>query len=469
MIPVIALIGRPNVGKSTMFNVLTRSRDAIVADEPGLTRDRQYGVGIRQGKKFIVVDTGGLSGQKQDLDNLMAKQTLLALQQADQVMFMVDARDGLVSADQAIAELVRKSGKPGCVVVNKVDGVNPQQAEAEFYALGFDTVYLTSAVHRKGINPVLDHVLSAYSADSSSVIEPDGPTIAIIGRPNVGKSTLINRLAGEERVVAFNQPGTTRDTISVPFQRHGKRYTLIDTAGVRKRGKVHEKVEIFSAIKALEAIEKAQVVVVVIDARDGLTDQDMSLLGFAINSGRALVIAINKWDGLEPEQRDYNKATLKRRLSFASFAAQHYISALHGTGVGEMMASIDQAYASAFKEFNTRHLTDLLQEAVFKHNPPLHNGRRIKLRYAHQGGKNPPVIVIHGNQTKYLPEAYHRYLSTFFITRLKLKGTPVQIQLKSGDNPFAHKASAPGNQANARLKKPLSRNKQGREPKRFKN
>jgi len=437
MIPVIALIGRPNVGKSTLFNILTNTRDAIVANEPGLTRDRQYGIGKRGPKKFIVVDTGGLSGEKQNLDDLMARQTLLALEEADQVLFMVDAQDGITSGDEMIADLVRKSGRSASVIINKVDGIDPAQAQADFYGLGFAQVHLISAAHRKGINPMLDAVMHEYPEGQSESIKTEGPTVAVIGRPNVGKSTLINRLTGEERVVAYDQPGTTRDTISVPFERRGKHYTLIDTAGVRKRGKVHEVIEKFSAIKALEAIEKAQVVVLVIDARDGLTDQDLTLLGFAMNSGRALVIAVNKWDVLEPEQRDYNKKTLLRRLSFASFAAQHFISALHGTGVGEMMASIDQAYASAFKDFNTRHLTDLLEEAVFKHNPPLHNGRRIKLRYAHQGGRNPPVIVIHGNKTEHLPSAYERYLMGFFITKLKLKGTPVRIELKSGTNPFA--------------------------------
>jgi len=439
MIPVFALIGRPNVGKSTLFNVLTRSRDAIVANEPGLTRDRQYGVGNSLGRKFIVVDTGGLSGAKQSLDDLMARQTLLALEEADEVLFMVDAQNGLIAGDQVIADLVRKSGKSCCVVINKVDGIDPDQAQADFYALGFNRFQVISAAHRKGINPMLEELLETYAENQSEVIENAGPSIAVIGRPNVGKSTLINRLAGEERVVAFDQPGTTRDTISVPFERQGKSYTLIDTAGVRKRGKVHETIEKFSVIKALEAIEKAHVVIVVIDARDGLTDQDMTLLGYAIDSGRALVIAINKWDGLEPEQREFNRKTLQRRLSFASFAAQHNISALHGTGVGEMMASVDQAYASAFREFNTRYLTDLLEEAIFKHNPPLHNRRRIKLRYAHQGGRNPPVIVIHGNQTEHLPDAYKRYLMSFFITKLKLKGTPVRIELKSGKNPFAPK------------------------------
>ncbi len=439
MIPVIALIGRPNVGKSTLFNVFTRSRDAIVANEPGLTRDRQYGVGNWEDRKFIVVDTGGLSGKKQSLDDLMARQTLLALEEADQVLFMVDAQDGLTSGDRVIADLVRKSSKSCSVVINKVDGINPDQAQADFYSLGFGQLQVISAAHRKGINSLLATVLQPYEENQSEIVEHTGPSIAVIGRPNVGKSTLINRLAGEERVVAFDQPGTTRDTITVPFERRGKQYNLIDTAGVRKRGKVHEVIEKFSVIKALEAIEKAHVVILLIDARDGLTDQDLTLLGYALNSGRALVIAMNKWDGLEPEQREINRKTLKRRLVFASFAAQHNISALHGTGVGELMVSVDRAYASAFRDFNTRYLTDLLEEAVFKHNPPMHNRRRIKLRYAHQGGRNPPVIVIHGNKTEHLPDAYKRYLISFFIERLKLKGTPVRIELKSGKNPYAPK------------------------------
>lgn len=453
MIPVIALIGRPNVGKSTLFNVLTQTRDAIVASEPGLTRDRQYGIGKRGTKKFIVVDTGGLSGEKQSLDDLMARQTLLALEEADEVLLMVDAQDGITSSDEMIADLVRKSGNSTSIIINKVDGIDPIQAQSDFYALGFARVYLVSAAHRKGINPMMDAVMHEYAEDQPDHQVDQGPTVAVIGRPNVGKSTLINRLTGEERVIAYDQPGTTRDTISVPFERRGKHYTLIDTAGVRKRGKVQQVIEKFSAIKALEAIERSQVVILVIDARDGLTDQDLTLLGFAINSGRALVIAVNKWDGLEPEQRDYNKKTMLRRLSFASFAAQHYISALHGTGVGEMMKSIDQAYASAYRDFNTRHLTDLLEEAVFKHNPPLHNGRRIKLRYAHQGGRNPPVIVIHGSRTEFLPSAYERYLISFFIGKLKLKGTPVRIELKSGTNPFARNK----NQLTARQQKKKKR------------
>lgn len=439
MIPVIALIGRPNVGKSTLFNVLTRTRDAIVADEPGLTRDRQYGMGKIGHKKFIVVDTGGLSGEQQSLDDLMARQTLLALEEADSILFMVDARAGLSSGDEVIADMVRRSGKPTTVVVNKIDGVNIEQAEADFYALGFSQLALVAASQRKGINSLVDKVLEPYPDIQSEHAETDGPSIAIIGRPNVGKSTLINRLVGEERVVAFDQPGTTRDSIAVPFERHGKHYTLIDTAGVRRRGKVHETIEKFSVIKTLQAIDKANVVVLVIDARDGITDQDLTLLGYVLDSGRSLALAVNKWDGLEPEQREYNKTALQRRLSFINFANQHFISALHGTGVGELMKSIDQAYASAFKQFNTRDLTDLLEEAVFKHTPPLHNGRRVKLRYAHQGGKNPPIIVIHGSKTDKLNAAYQRYLMSFFITKLKLKGTPVRLEFKSGDNPYAGK------------------------------
>ena len=439
MIPVIALIGRPNVGKSTLFNVLTKTRDAIVANEPGLTRDRQFGIGKVGEKKFIVVDTGGLSGEKQDLDDLMARQSILALEEADEVLFMVDARAGVTSGDEVIASMIRKSGKPATLVVNKVDGVNIEQAEADFYALGFGEMSLVAAVHRKGIVSLVEKVLENYEIESDQHVITGGPSIAVIGRPNVGKSTLINRLVGEERVVAFDQPGTTRDSIPVPFERHGKEYTLIDTAGVRRRGKVSETVEKFSVIKTLDAIEKANVVVLVVDARDGITDQDLTLLGYILNSGRSLALAINKWDGLEPEQRDYNKTELERRLSFANFANQHFISALHGTGVGDLMKSIDQAYDSAFKQFNTKDLTDLLEEAIFKHNPPLHNGRRIKLRYAHQGGKNPPIIVIHGSKTEHLQDAYKRYLMSFYITKLKLKGTPVRIELKSGKNPYADK------------------------------
>ena len=438
MIPVIALVGRPNVGKSTLFNVFTRSRDAIVADEPGLTRDRQYGVGERGERVFIVVDTGGLSGTKQALDDLMARQTRLAIDEADEILFIVDARDGLTAGDRQIADLLRKSGKSCRVVINKIDGVDPDQAAAEFYALGFRQLDFVAASQRKGTGALLDSLLQPYPAGESAA-ESEGPSVAIIGRPNVGKSTLINRLVGEERLVAYDAPGTTRDTIEVPFERRGKTYTLIDTAGVRRRGKVHQAIEKFSVIKALDAIEKAAVVLLVIDAREGLTDQDLTLLGYVLDAGRALVIAINKWDGLDDYQREQNRENLQRRLEFVPFAARHFISARHGTGVGDLMASVDQAYASATADFNTRYLTDLLEEAVFRHNPPLYHGRRIKLRYAHQGGRNPPVIVIHGNQTSRLPKSYLRYLTGFFIDRLKLRGTPLRIETRAGENPYAPK------------------------------
>jgi GTP-binding protein len=444
MVPVIALVGRPNVGKSTLFNALTRTRDAIVADEPGLTRDRQFGIGQAEARRFIVVDTGGLSGEQQDLDDLMARQTVLAIEQCDLVLFMVDARAGITAGDEVIANMLRKTGKDALLVINKVDGVQPEQAEADFFALGLPGMYLIAAAHRKGVSAMIEEVLQRFPQDEEPEQpedENEGPRIAIVGRPNVGKSTLINRLVGEERVVAFDQPGTTRDSIPVPFERHGKRYTLVDTAGVRRRGKVHETIEKFSVIKTLEAIDKANVVVLIIDARDGITDQDLTLLGYVLESGRSLVLAINKWDGLPMEQREYNKTELHRRLSFASFANQHFISALHGTGVGDVMKSIDQCYASAFKQFNTRYLTELLEEAVFRHSPPLHNGRRIKLRFAHQGGKNPPIIVIHGSKTDKLPKAYHRYLMSFFIEKLKLKGTPMRLEFKVGENPFAGKTN----------------------------
>ncbi len=310
MIPVLALIGRPNVGKSTLFNVLTRTRDAIVADEPGLTRDRQYGMGRVESKKYIVVDTGGLRGDKQDLDELMAKQTMFALQEADIILFMVDARAGVTSGDEVIANMVRRSGKPSIVVINKMDGVDPDQAEADFYALGFSKMALIAASHRKGTQALIDEILQDFPEQAEQPVETEGPSIAIIGRPNVGKSTLINRLVGEERVLAFDEPGTTRDSIPVPFERRGKHYTLIDTAGVRRRGKVREIIEKFSVIKTLEAIDKANVVVLVIDAREGITDQDLTLLGYILFSGRSIVLAVNKWYGLESEQREFNKIDL---------------------------------------------------------------------------------------------------------------------------------------------------------------
>lgn len=441
MTPVIALIGRPNVGKSTLFNVLTRTRDALVANQPGLTRDRQYGVGQIENKKFIVVDTGGLSGSKQGLDELMAKQTLLALEEADHVLFMVDAHDGVTAGDEMITQLIRKTGKKVSLVVNKVDGIDPDTARADFYTLGYADMLLIAAHQRKGTLKLIENVLADVADLGDNVIADEGSEksikIAIIGRPNVGKSTLINRFVGAERVVAFDQPGTTRDSIPVPFERNGVQYTLIDTAGVRRRAKVYAMVEKFSVIKALDAIENCHVVVLVLDAQEGITDQDQTLLGYVLNSGKALTIAINKWDGLAKEQREYNKKELARKLSFATFAKQHFISALHGTGVGDLIKTVDQAYASATRQLSTKVLSNLLAEAVFKHTPPLSKGRRVKLRLAHQGGKNPPVIIIHGSQTDALPDSYKRFLMNHYIAKLGLKGTPVKVEFKVGTNPYA--------------------------------
>lgn len=438
MRPVIALVGRPNVGKSTLFNVLSRSRDAIVADMPGLTRDRQYGLGKMGSRDYLIIDTGGLSGTEQGIDELMREQTFKAVEEADHVLLLVDARQGLTAGDELIANEIRRSGKSIQLVVNKTDGVRSDAVAAEFYALGLGDPALIAASHRKGVTQMIEQVLAHYpETEGDFEDEAEGIRIAVVGRPNVGKSTLVNRLVGEERVLAFDQPGTTRDSILVPFERHGKAYTLIDTAGVRRRGRIREHIEKFSVVKTLDAIERSHVVVLVLDAQEGLTDQDLHLLGLVIDSGRALVIAFNKWDGLSADQREYNLKELSRRLVFVSYAEIHRISALHGTGVGDVMRSVDKAYAASMRHFNTRELTDMLEQAVFKHQPPIVRGRRIKLRYAHQGGTNPPIIVVHGSQTEALPAAYQRYLMNFYLQQLKLKGTPLRMEFKTGENPYA--------------------------------
>jgi len=440
MKPVIALVGRPNVGKSTLFNALSRSRDAIVADVPGLTRDRQYGLGKTGSRDYLIIDTGGLSGVEEGIDELMREQTFKAVEEADQVLFLVDARAGLTTSDEVIANEIRRLGKPIQLVVNKIDGIRIDSIAAEFYHLGLGEPLLIAASHRKGVMQMIETVLADYPAEPTTPDDDNkGIHIAVVGRPNVGKSTLVNRLVGEERVLAFDQPGTTRDSILVPFERHGKAYTLIDTAGVRKRGRIKESIEKFSVVKTLDAIERSHVVVLVLDAQEGLTDQDLNLLGLVIDSGRALVIGLNKWDGLSPEQRDYNRKELARRLAFIDYAEIHQISALHGTGVGDVMRSVDLAYAASMRQFNTRQLTDMLETAVFKHAPPLVRGRRIKLRYAHQGGTNPPIIVVHGSQTESLPDAYRRYLMNFYLHKLRLRGTPLRMEFKTGDNPYAGK------------------------------
>jgi len=431
------IVGLPNVGKSTLFNCLTRSRDALVADQPGLTRDRKYGEGRVGDYPYLVVDTGGLSGEKEDIDELMAGQVWLAVEEADVVLFLVDARDGLVAGDQEIAKRLRAVGKKVYLVVNKIDGSDLQIVIADFYRLGLGEPLGITASQRGGINDLMTEVLPELDESEIEDEEEDlGIKIAIVGKPNVGKSTLINRILGEERVLAYDMPGTTRDSIYVPFERRGQRYTFIDTAGVRRRKNVHDMLEKFSVIKAMQAIERANVVVLVIDAHEGITDQDAHLLGFVLDEGRALVIAINKWDGLESSERERVKYELERKLQFVSFAKMFFISALHGTGVGDLFKPIQAAYISATRHYPTPELSRILEQAVEAHQPPLVRGRRIKLRYAHQGGRNPPTIVIHGNQTDNVPDAYRRYLQNTFRKALKMEGTPVRISFKTGENPF---------------------------------
>ena len=438
MLPVIALVGRPNVGKSTLFNFLTRTRDALVADLPGLTRDRQYGFGKVGPVPYIVVDTGGLSGEADALDGLMARQTLRALDEADAVLFMVDAREGLTAADEQVAELLRRRGRSVRLVVNKAEGQAAVMAGAEFHRLGLGEPAVISSAHGDNVRALMDAVLEPFPPEEGEGPAPEeGIRVAVIGRPNVGKSTLINRMIGEERLVAYDLPGTTRDAVEVPFVRDGQRYLLVDTAGVRRRARVSEAIEKFSIIKTLGAIDAASVVIAVLDARDGVTEQDATLLGLAAERGRAMVIAVNKWDGLPPEQRDTVRRQLDLRLPFVDYAPIQFISALHGTGVGDLFGLVDASHRAAHSDLPTPELTRVLQDAVSAHQPPISRGRRIKLRYAHQGGRNPPVIVVHGTQAELLPDSYRRYLANVYRKAFRLHGTPVRIELRSGDNPYA--------------------------------
>jgi GTPase len=439
MIPVIALVGRPNVGKSTLFNRLTKTQDALVADFPGLTRDRQYGEALYVDKPYIVVDTGGIGVDDIAVDSLMSKQSAIALNEADVVLFLVDGRSGLTGIDENIANNLRKLNKNVHVVVNKTEGLDDDVACADFQSLGIVDIHSISSSHGLGISSLLETILSPFEMNTEEVVDEKVIKIAFAGRPNVGKSTLINRILGEERVVVYDMPGTTRDSISIPFIRDEHHYVLIDTAGVRRRARVDEKIEKFSVIKTLQAIKQSNVCVQLLDANEGITDQDMNLLGFIIESGKALVIAINKWDGLDEEHKERVKSELSRRLHFANFAKIRFISALHGTGVGTLFKDINEAYACATQAFSTPILTRLLQDISTKHTPPCVSGRRIKLRYAHIGGHNPPVIVIHGNQLADLPESYRRYLNNEFTKHLKLVGTPLKLEFKAGSNPFAEK------------------------------
>lgn len=478
--PVVALVGRPNVGKSTLFNRLTRTRDALVADFPGLTRDRKYGQAHIAGYDFIVIDTGGIDGTEEGVEEKMAEQSLLAIEEADIVLFLVDARAGLTSADIGIAQYLRqRQNKTTVLVANKTDGIDADSHCAEFYQLGLGDIVQIAASQGRGVNALMEQVLAPLAEqnqDNQSAVqnldenetqdeweqefdfnnEEDNQLldealaeeeialdknikIAIVGRPNVGKSTLTNRILGEERVVVYDLPGTTRDSISIPMERDGQQYTIIDTAGVRKRGKVHLAVEKFSVIKTLQAIQEANVVLLTIDAREGISDQDLSLLGFILNAGRSLVIVVNKWDGLDQDVKDQVKSELDRRLDFIDFARVHFISALHGSGVGNLFDSIKEAYACATQKMTTSLLTRILQMATDEHQPPMISGRRIKLKYAHPGGYNPPIIVVHGNQIDRLPDSYKRYLSNYYRRSLKIIGSPIRLLFQEGSNPFAGK------------------------------
>ncbi|EGA67296.1 ribosome biogenesis GTPase Der [Vibrio brasiliensis] len=472
MVPVVALVGRPNVGKSTLFNRLTRTRDALVADFPGLTRDRKYGQAKLGEHEFIVIDTGGIDGTEEGVETKMAQQSLAAIDEADVVLFMVDGRAGLTAADEAIASHLRKIEKPSMLVVNKVDGIDADAASAEFWQLGVENMYQIAAAHGRGVTALIDLALNPFAEklmeETSGEIEDltdfidedekldyseeeaeeefkrlqDQPIkLAIIGRPNVGKSTLTNRILGEERVVVYDMPGTTRDSIYIPMERDGREYVLIDTAGVRRRTRINETVEKFSVVKTLKAVEDANVVMLVIDARENISDQDLSLLGFALNAGRSIVIAVNKWDGLDMDVKEQVKKELDRRLGFVDFARIHFISALHGTGVGHLFESVQEAYKSATTRVGTSVLTRIMKMATDDHQPPLVRGRRVKLKYAHAGGYNPPIVVIHGNQVNELPDSYKRYLMNYYRKSLEIMGTPIRIQFQNSDNPFEGKSN----------------------------
>ncbi|QDF66503.1 ribosome biogenesis GTPase Der [Shewanella sp. SNU WT4] len=464
MIPVVALVGRPNVGKSTLFNRLTRTRDALVADFPGLTRDRKYGRAYLSGYEFIVVDTGGIDGTEEGIETKMAEQSLAAIEEADVVLFLCDARAGLTAADIGIAQHLRSRQKVTFVVANKVDGIDADSACAEFWALGLGEVYHMAAAQGRGVTNMIEYSLAPYAEAMGIVRDEDSEEqanerfyteeeaeaeqaklqdlpikLAIIGKPNVGKSTLTNRILGEERVVVYDEPGTTRDSIYIPLARDDREYIIIDTAGVRRRSKVHETIEKFSVIKTLKAVEDANVVLLVIDAREGIAEQDLGLLGFVLNAGRALVIAINKWDGIDQNIKERVKTELDRRLGFIDFARIHFISALHGTGVGHLFESINEAYDSATKRVGTAMLTRIMQMAQDDHQPPMVNSRRVKLKYAHAGGYNPPIVVIHGNQVNKLPDSYKRYMMNYYRRSLKVVGTPIQLRFHEGANPFEGK------------------------------
>ncbi len=440
MLPLVALVGRPNVGKSTLFNALTRTRDALVHDAPGVTRDRNYGVcRLDPDRPFVLVDTGGIAGSEEGLAGATARQSRAAASEADLVLFVVDGREGASALDDEILSWLRKSDKPVFLVVNKVDGIDAQAARHEFARYGFAQVFAVSSAHRQGLDALLAAVLGALPADGDAKLLDEDPgriRIAFVGRPNVGKSTLVNRILGEERMIASDVPGTTRDSIAVDIERDGRKYRLVDTAGLRRRSKVEEAVEKFSIVKTLQAIEHCQVAVIMLDASEGVTEQDASVLGAVLDAGRALVIAINKWDNRTDYERKQAEALLSRKLAFVDWAESVRISALHGSGLRELFRAVHRAHASATREFSTSEVTRALEVAVEAHPPPVQRGHAAKLRFAHPGGENPPTFVVHGNRLKTLPEGYRRYLENFFRKRFKLVGTPVRFVFKEGENPY---------------------------------
>jgi GTP-binding protein len=438
MLPVIAIVGRPNVGKSTLFNTLTQTRDAIVADVPGVTRDRQYGYGKLGAVPYVCIDTGGLVENPSGMDALMRIQTEHAIAEADRLVFVADARAGLTPQDQFFARELRRSGKPVFLAVNKAEGLEAAIAAADFHSLGLGEPHAIAATHGYGCEELMDLVLAGFEAPPADDAEPDDGRIriAVIGRPNVGKSTLINRLIGEERVITSEVAGTTRDSILVPFERDGRQFTLIDTAGVRRRAKVEDEIEKLSVSKTLQAIAEAHVVTMVVDAQDSIGEQDASVLGLALSRGRALILAVNKWDNIPQEQREEIRRLLQLKLDFVPFAPLHFVSARHGTGVGELVASMIRAYEAAMRQMKTQELTRTMEAAMVQHQPPIVRGRRIRLRYAHQGGRNPPRIVVHGSQAAHVPESYKRYLANVFRERFDLFATPVSVEFRSDVNPF---------------------------------